>query len=231
MADALTALNSDVTVAYLDESRQKRIYYTGEDQKYTANQLYSALMDHFDEPARMDNPSPMSAQTPVEYTVGSIDAGDTDDPWYISYRLMEKITGGAIRTSGWARNPFPGNGTGTVGIVVAPVASGGTITYTDEGDTISHADGDSGFNSTTGTLTMGTSANTATQNAAAVTGEQIWANLYSIGTIEDDTHIYIYQGAVDGAVRARVYAQNSTTEDYWATYVSRSGITPRPRPR
>lgn len=238
MSDAI--LNGDVTVAYLDEARNKRIYWTGGENTYTMNQLYSALMDHFDEPARMDNPSPMSAETPVEYTTGVIDVGDTE-PWYITYRLMEHMTGGALRTSGWTRD-LPGNGTGDIGIIVIPVASGGSITYTDEGDTLSHASTDSGtllefidtggstdylvvrpdtntladdFNDSSGTITMGTSANTATQNAIAVTGEQIWANLYAIGTIENDTHIYLYQGAVNGAARTRVYAQNSATTDYW----------------
>ena len=143
MSDALTALNSDVTVAYLDETRQKRIYYSGTSMRYTANALYSALMDHFDEPARMDNPSPMSAQTPTEYTVGIIDTGD-DEPWYISYELMEKIYGGAIKTSGWTRD-LPGDGTGAVGIVVVPVtAATNNIVKADEGLAISHADGDAG---------------------------------------------------------------------------------------
>ena len=239
MADALTALNSDVTVAYLDETRQKRIYYTGTAQRYSANALYSALMDHFDEPARMDNPSPMSAQTPTEYTVGIIDTGD-DEPWYITYELMEKIYGGAVKTSGWTRD-LPGDGTGAIGIVVVPVtAASNNILKTDEGSAISHADGDSGtlleviftggtndyliirpdsnaladdFNSTSLNLTC--NARTAPQNAAAVTGEQVWANLYAIGTIEADTHIYLYQGPIDTG-RSRVYSQNSATEDYWS---------------
>ena len=240
MADALTALNGDVTVAYLDEAtRQKRIYWTGTSQRYSINALYSALMDHFDEPARMDNPSPMSAQTPVEYTTGIIDTGD-DEPWYISYELMEHLYGGALKTSGWTRD-LPGDGSGAVGLVVAPVtAASNNIVKADEGYTITHADGDAGtllevidtggtndylvirpddnllandFNSTSGNLTC--NAHTAPQNAAAVTGEQVWPNLYSIGTIESNTHIYLYQGAVDGAVRTRIFSQNSATQDYW----------------
>jgi len=241
MAD--TILTGDVTVAYLDESRQKRIYWSGGANTYTMNQLYSALMNHFDEPAQMDNPSPMSAQTPREYSTGIIDTGD-NEPWYITYDLMEHMTGGALRTLSWTRD-LPGDDTGAIGIVVVPVtAAGNTIVASDEGNTISHADGDSGtllevisnggtndyliirpdtnaladdWNSTTGVVTVAGSSNTGTQNAAAVTGEQIWANLYSLGTIEPDTHIYLYQGAVDGAAKARVYSVNSNTADYWGT--------------
>lgn len=239
MADALTALSSDVTVAYLDENRQKRIYWTGTTGLHKMNALYSALMDHFDEPTRMDNPSPMSAQTPVEYTTGIIDTGD-DEPWYVQYELMEHMQEGALRTSGWTRD-LPGDGTGAVGIVIAPVtAAGNTIVPGDEGLTITHADGDSGtllevisnggtndylvirpasnalandFNSTSGNLTC--NAHTGAQNAAAVTGEQIWANLYSIGTIEDDTHIYLYQGDIADNSRTHFYSVNDNTQDYW----------------
>lgn len=234
MAD--TILSTDVTVAYLDENRQKRIYWSGTTGTYSMNQLYSALMDHFDEPARMDNPSPMSAQTPVEYTTGIIDAGDVE-PWYISYDLMQHMYGGALRTSGWTRTQDV-----ATGIVVVEVASAtNSISSTDEGLDISHTDGDSGtllevisnggtsdflvirpdssaignsFDNTTGTLTC--NAQTATSiTTAAVTGEQIWANLYSIGTIEDDTHIYLYQGTIGDNNRVRVYGVNDATQDWW----------------
>lgn len=234
MAD--TILSGDVTIAYFDENRQKRIYWTGgASTTYTANQLYSALMNHFDEPLRMDNPSPMSAQTPVEYTTGIIDTGD-NDPWYISYDLMEHITGGAIRTNLWTRTV-----TSATGIVVVPVtASGNTIVAADAGNDISHADGDAGtllevlsdggttdylvirpdssaaannFDSTSGTLTC--NANTGTQAAASTTGEQIWANTYTIGTIEPDTHVYFYQGDAADNTKSRVYSVNDNTQDYW----------------
>ena len=236
MAD--TILSGDVTIAYLDESRQKRIYWSGgASTTYTMNQLYSALMDHFDEPLRMDNPSPMSAQTPVEYTTGLIDTGDTE-PWYLTYDLMEHMTGGALRTSGWTRTP-----TTATGVVVVPVTSGtSTIVAADAGNTISHSDGDAGtllevisdggatdylvirpnssaaannFDSTSGTLTEAGTSHTATQTAASTTGEQIWANLYSIGTIEDDTHIYLYQGDAADNSKAHFYSVNDNTQDYW----------------
>jgi hypothetical protein len=231
-----TILSGDVSIAYFDENRQKRIYWTGgASTTYTMNELYSALMNHFDEALRMDNPSPMSAQTPVEYTTGIIDTGD-NDPWYVSYDLMEHMTGGALRSNLWTRTV-----TSATGIVVVPVtASGNTIVAADAGNDITHADGDSGtllevisdggatdylvvrpdssasgdnFDSTSGTLTC--NANTGTQAAAATTGEQIWANTYAIGTIEPDTHIYFYQGDAADGTKSRVYSVNDNTQDYW----------------
>ena len=64
MAD--TILGGNFTVNYLDESRQKMIEWSGanENDTNTMNELYSALMDLFDDTAQADNPSPMSAQTP-----------------------------------------------------------------------------------------------------------------------------------------------------------------------
>ncbi len=232
-----TILGGNFTVYYLDETRQKRIRWTGSASgTNTMNQLYSALQDLFDESVQMDDGVPMSAQTPVEYTIGKIDSGDAE-PWYIDYETMEHLTGGALKTSGWTRV----EGTNT-GIVVAKVAAAGrTIVPGDVGLSITHADGDAGtllevidtggasdyliirpntsaignsFNSSSLDFTCNTT-HVATQEAAATTGEQIWANLYSLGTIEADTHIYLYQGAVADATRARVYSIDDQTQDWW----------------
>jgi hypothetical protein len=228
-----TILGGDVTIYYQDENRQKRLAWTGSASgTRTMNELYSALQDHFDEVSQMDDGIPMSAQTPVEYTIGIIDSGDLD-PWYVSYSMMEHMTSGALKTSGWARVTNT-----NVGIVVVSVTSN-TIVTGDIGLAISHAGTDTGtlldvieggttdylvirptafttthdWDSTSGTITC--NAHTATQSAAAVTGEQIWANLYSIGTIEPDTHVYVYQGAVADNSRARLYSITDATQDWW----------------
>ena len=235
-----TILGGNFTIYYLDENRQKRIKWSGAAAgTNTMNELYSALQDHFDESLQMDDGVPMSAQTPVEYTIGMIDSGDLN-PWYISYETMEHLTGGALKTSGWTRD-LPGNGAGAIGIVVAPVtAATRAIVTGDIGLDITHADGDTGtlldvidsggatdylvirpnsnalandFNSGSGNLTCG--GHTAAQTAAATTGEQIWANLYSIGTIEADTHIYFYQGTVKDGTRARLVSVIDDTQDWW----------------
>ena len=237
-----TILSGNFTVYYLDDNRQKRIEWTGGTGTNTLNELYSAIQDHFDESIQMDDGIPMSAQTPVEYTIGSIDSGD-NDPWYITYETMEHLTGGALRTASWTR--VVGSNTG---IVVVPVTSAGrTIVAADIGYTITtDTDGDSGTlldiidvgdtndyfvirpdtsaagnsfdNSPTSGdgLTSSRGAFTATQAVASTTGEQIWANLYSIGTIEFDTHIYIYQGTIGDNSRTRLYSIVDQTQDWWS---------------
>jgi len=228
MAD--TILGGDFTIYYLDENRQKRIEWTGSSgDTRTMNELYSALQEHFDESIQMDDGVPMSAQTPVEYTIGIIDSGDLD-PWYISYETMEHLTGGALKTNGWTHTDGS-----AVGIVTVPVTSNnivandigkdisgattgnGTLLDIIEGGTTDYLvirpdTNAAGDNFTTDTQTITCNTHTASQSGSnANTGEQVWANLYSIGTIESDTHIYLYQGAIGDDSRARVYSIADST--------------------
>lgn len=236
-----TILNGDIGVEYLANNRQKRLYWIGgTNTEYTMNEVYSAMATLLDETTTIDDGTCFSAETPVEYTIGKIDTGDTE-PWYITYDLMEKITGGALRTSGWTRVTST-----NTGIICVPVASGGTIVAADEGFTVSGATTGSGtllefidtggtndyllirpdssaagddFTTASQTITSSRGAFTATQwgTAASTTGEQIWANLYSIGTIDPNVHLYLYQGdvATDGN-RVRLSSWNDATQDWYA---------------
>jgi len=99
------------------------------------NQVYSAMATLLDEQTTIDDGTYASAETPVEYTSGKIDIGD-NEPWYTSFDLMEHITGGALRTSGWTR----AEDTNT-GIVAIPITNI-DIVPADRGADIIH-DGDS----------------------------------------------------------------------------------------
>lgn len=230
-------LGGDVTVEYLANNRLKYMYWSGAaGDTRTMNELYSAMATLLDETTTIDSGTAFSAETPVEYTTGKIDSGDTE-PWYITFDLMEHITGGALRTTGWLRAA----GTNT-GIVIVPVNAGGAVIATDVGNDIIHADGDTGtllevlddggvgdeylvirpdssaaannFDSVAGNLTC--NAHVSVQNAAATSGDMIWANLYSIGTIDSNVHLYCYQGeAADDADRNRVYSWNDGTQDWY----------------
>lgn len=230
-----TILGGDFTIYYLDDNRRKQIEWTGgANPPRTVNALYSALQDFFDEQSQMDDGIPMSAQTPVEYTIGIIDSGDLD-PWYISYKSMEHLKGGAIRTNGWTHVD-----TSAVGIIIVPVTSN-NIVAGDVGLDISGATTGAGTllevieagatdylvirpntngasdQFTTAAQTITCNAHTASQSGAVSnTGEQIWANLYSLGTIETDSHVYVYQGPVNtDAGRVRVVSITDSTKDWW----------------
>lgn len=232
-----TILGGDITVYYLDENRQKRMEWTGSATgTRSGNEFYSATATLLDEAATGDDATAIFADTPVEYTVGIIDANDLD-PWYVSYDLMEHITGGSFRSAGWTRT------TGTDTGIVVVKATNVDMDSTDLGATCTNSVGsDSGtlleiiddgtdfylvirpdsnaaandWDSASGTIDSSLTAHTATQTVAAVDGEQIWANYYNVTPIDGDTHVYMYAGDVDGAARSRVYSVNSTTQDYWS---------------
>lgn len=148
MAD--TVLAGRWKIHYEAENRQKRLERDTTVAATTidsVNALYSALQDQFDELTQMDDGSPMSAQTPTEYTIGIIDAGDKD-PWFMDRTSMEFLKGGAIKTASWARTV----GTNT-GIVRMAYTIGTDFDATDIGrDILMTVDGDRGtildFNTT-----------------------------------------------------------------------------------
>lgn len=225
-------LSGDFDVYYEAENRQKRIVWNGSATgTRTVNQLYSALQDLFDELNQMDDGVVVSAQTPTEYTIGIIDAGDKD-PWFIDRTSAEHLTGGALKTASWARVTST-----NTGIVRITYTTGTDFITSDIGKTVTNATSTSSgtlldFNSTgatkyawirptssvaqhdwggsSGTITVtGGSAASVTQASAAVTGESLWANIYSLGTIEFGTHLYVYQNA------AYLTKYKSTTSDWW----------------
>lgn len=213
----------------------------------------------------MDDGVPISAQTPTEYTIGIIDAG-SNNPWYIDPVTTQHLKGGALQTVGWTR--VEGSNTG---IVKVPV-SGSSIVEGDIGLDISHSDGDAGtllyvqsdflhirpdssaaannFDSTSGTLSC--NGHTASQTAAASSGENVWANIFTLGTIETNTELYVYQnnlplaqwwptGHMDILVTVRdfgslidlgllfIYARQYTKQyDHFSVSVANGGRTPVP---
>lgn len=132
MAD--TVLSGRWVVYYSAENRQKRIVRdtsVSATTTDTVNALYSALQDLFDELPQMDDGVPMSAQTPTEYTIGIIDAGDKD-PWFIDRTSVEYLTGGALKTASWDRT------TTNTGIVRIAYTIGTDFDVTDIGRDVLH---------------------------------------------------------------------------------------------
>lgn len=228
-----TILGGNWTVYFLAENRQKRVVWTGSSGTNTVNQLYSALADLMDDPTQMAEGDIMSAQTPTQYTIGAIDPSDANkDAWFIDRTSVEHLTGGAITTNGWTRT----TGTAT-GIVRVPYTVGVQFVSTDIGKTITN--GTSGatgtlldFNSTgstmymwirptdntstndwsgsSGTVTVTSGTGSVTQSGPAITGDGLWANVYSLGTIvTPGTHLYLYQGG------NRVVSYKNSTIDWW----------------
>jgi hypothetical protein len=241
-----TILGGKFTVYYSDENRRKQIRWTGTTVKSDVQKfidVYDATEDLMTLAPQSNDGLILSAETPGEYTIGKIDAGEID-PWFIDFKSMEHVigdfanfTGCALKTSGWARVV-----SSNTGIVCIPVTSGGAIVIGDIGFDITHADLDAGtlldvivtggaidylwvrpdssaaadnFDSTSGNLTC--NAHISVQDAASTTGEMVWGNVYTQGAIVADTHIFMLQ---DGA---KITSSDATAEDWWVDgHVDRS---------
>jgi len=200
------AISDDFTIDYAAQT----ITYTGgftggkPDSIYTANEWYTYLMDTFDELGQMDDPIPVEAKTPTEYVLLF--------PWFMDDESFKALYEGSIRTSGWNRVPTVNNG------IIQIVYSTVDPTGTDVGKPIVHeTDNDSGvlvafdttrkvlwirpddataannFDSGSGNLDITGGTQNIVQTGASETGEAIWYNIYSLGTIELETEIYVVQ--------------------------------------
>ena len=199
------AIQDDFTIDYVD----RKITYTTafvDDRPpniFTVNELYSFLQDEFDEPAQMDDPVPMSAQTPTQYTL--------INKWFIDDESMKALYGGSIQTTGWTKS-------GSEGITqvrwqdaptTAPDAgdigeewTGGTSTATGEVLAIDLVRQVAWLRNTSSAQFQDneeiTGAGSDPQFQTEVvngfqSGESIWANLFSVGSLQAQTEIYVGQ--------------------------------------
>lgn len=200
----------------------KRIYRDTAEQATvtdTTLALYSALQDLFDEPDQMDDPVPMSAQTPTAFTM--------INQWFIDDESTQYLTGGALATSGWTGGEiraisYDATGAGTpfsasdIGLTLTGTTTGDTGTILAYDDRYAAETGvvwlrpddpatdlfDNGTEAWTvgGSSAAGNFTNTYAAasggGTASETGEALWTNVFTLGTIFANTTLYIYQ---DGA--------------------------------
>ena len=199
------AIQDDFSIDYVN----RRITYTPSfvagkpptGQIYTVNELYSFLQDTFDEPGQMDDPIPMSAQTPTQYTLLY--------PWFIDYNTVKALYSGSLQTSSWTKSAAEG-------ITVMKYAAASTTAPTDTeiGEVCTQAtSGATGvilkvdatrevvWLRNTSSTQFDTSNNITSTTTdfdpdgagTVISGEAVWSNVYSVGTIQADTEIYVAQ--------------------------------------
>jgi hypothetical protein len=169
---------------------------------YQVRDLYSLLQDLFDESGAttlagsMAYPTPMSAQTPTDYTLKS--------GWYMTDQSYRRLLGGSIQTSGQNtviykltfNTPYTNAIAGDIGKVVTNGA-GATGTLLDYDNTAKwwrvRLIGGTFANTNALTITSGTGAGTLAAASASQTGEEGWANAYTVGTVVHGG-TYIVQG-------------------------------------
>lgn len=164
---------------------------------YTVNALYSWLMDEFDELTQMDDLVPMSAQTPTAYTV--------INGYYLQEELTKYLKTGAITSDGYVDEirtlhcgaTWTNFVAGDIGNTLTGGTTGDTGTILDYDNTAHEvwvrmdAAGDLFDNATEAYTQSGTGNGTA--NAVSTTGEHLFANPYTLGTLEGTPQLYIFQ--------------------------------------
>lgn len=169
---------------------------------WSVNALYSFIQDTFDELGQMDDKVPMSAQTPTEYSL--------INNWFIDEVSIKYLSGGAIKTIGWTsgqivQQDLPNSYTPVVAtdigkvVTEADTSDTGTLLFADNTrqrwwirPDVPGTGGDE-FDDAGSAYTIGSGTGAGTSTSASSTGENTWANMYTIGTIEDNTAIYVVQ--------------------------------------
>lgn len=181
------------------------------------NDLYSALMNLFSLTAQNDarDSTPMRAVTPTVYEIGSFDAGDLE-PWFIDPVSVRHLTGGGLNTVNWTRTTGATATEGKSGILKVPYTTGTQFVTNDLGRTVTNGTTSSSgtllyfanneawirptdstsahdWTGSTGTITVTGGTGSVTQSGPGVSGERIWSNLYSIGSIYSGSQLYVAQ--------------------------------------
>ena len=188
--DSYAAIAADWTI----DVTYKTIKHTSGTTVYTVNHLYSYLLDYFDELGYLDDQVPMSASTPTEYNL--------INGWFIDDESFKYLSGGAITTIGQNTEiyalTFDSVGyTSTVSGDLTKLVINTGSTHT--GRLLAYDNTRriwwirkvlSTFTAEALTITSGTGAGTITSVA---TGESLWSNIYTLGTIVSGTSLDVYQ--------------------------------------
>jgi len=213
----------DFTIDYVN----KRVHHSAGTTVYTVQEFYSYLMDAFDEQAAMDDTIPMSAQTPTDYTVINswfLDIGEGSKAYHF-------LKGGAIATNGYLNNiqvvPFGATYTNCIATDIGKqvkddtVEIGPLLSYDNTAKKwwVRTGSGTPVLNGSAMLITGGTGAGTT--NADSVDGEDLYANVYTLGTIEATGLMYICQAGAkldpdwwdaDGQIDVIVQVKEAGTE-------------------
>ncbi len=162
---------------------------------HTVNEAYSNGQDTFDELTEMDDKVPLSAATPTSYKL--------DYGWLIREDVLQHLEGGAIETTGWTDDihVLVLDGTYTnftetdIGKQVQDDAAdvGALLDYDNVEQKIWVRIGSSTVIADNSAITINGGTGAGDAAADSLTGETLYSNPYSLGTIVNNPNLYIYQ--------------------------------------
>ena len=161
----------------------------------SVNALYSFIQNTFDELTEMDDKVPMSAATPTSYKL--------DNGWLIREDVLQHLEGGAIETTGWTDEihvlTLDGSYTNFVESDIGKqvqddaVDVGALLDYDNTNKKIWVRVGSSTVIADNSAITVNGGTGAGDAAGDSVTGETLYANPYSLGTIVNTPNLYIYQ--------------------------------------
>jgi hypothetical protein len=194
------AIGDDFTINY----SRKTVRHTSGTDVYSVNALYSWLMDTFDEQGQMDDDVPISAQTPTEYR--------WINSWFMDDDSHEYLDGGALETLGWYHSSTYPQGirivefeaTGYTSAQSSDLGSGVSgETSSDHGILLHYdntlrkwwirADAADDTWRPAESIHVAASVRGGSAAAGATAGENLYANIYTLGSIEAHTDVYVVQ--------------------------------------
>ena len=197
------SVNGTIAGDFTINTTTKTIKHTADTVVYTVNELYTWLMDYFDDVTTIDDTVPISAQTPTEYTL--------INGWFMDNLSFKYLSGGAIQTDGQDAysthvltvtggtyaDPVSGDITKTV--MAGATAIGPLLDY----EVISVGVSSKWYVRDTRTvpaviasttaMTITTGTGSGNNSANSLTGENIWSNVFTLGTIVSGTTLDLYQ--------------------------------------
>ena len=201
---------------FLVDPTNKRISHVPSSSTiFPVNALYSYVQSYFGEVEQLTYSVAMSAQTPTEYTF--------TDGWFIDETSLKFVNGGAVKTIGWDA------GTYSDGIYIIKLAASGYVSCvsSDVGQVVT-AGGTSGVllaydnslrkwwvrrnvgTTWSGAITIPSGSGAGTF-LSVVTGESLFANAFTLGSLEPTTTNTIYVEQVNSELA------NNKISQFWST--------------
>lgn len=185
------AIGDDFTI----DTTLKTIKHTSGSTVYGVNELYTYLLDYFDEVETIRYDVPMSAQTPVEYSL--------INGWFIDDPSFQFLSGGAIQTSGHSNIIYTLKlQTGADSLTATEIGmtvTGGTSLATGTLLAYDNAAGKWWIRAVSGTFannevcTVNSLSGTTLNSAGVLTGLSVWSNTFTLGTLVAGTSLDAYQ--------------------------------------
>jgi hypothetical protein len=168
---------------------------------HSVNELYTLVQDTFDELTEMDDKVPLSAATPTSYKL--------DNGWYLEEEVMRHLNGGAIETTGYTDEIHVLNyDTVTVDFVASDIGKqvqddavevGVLLDFDTTAGKIWVRTGSATVIADGSVITVTGSTASVVANGDSATGETLFANPYTLGSLFSSLPLYIIQNSTEVA--------------------------------